>query len=292
MIATKLRVMDLQPRDGVFNTAFDLFLLKEAEQGKFTLGFTKWLPSVVIGSSQSLALDVNLEECRRRGISVVRRFSGGQAVFLDENYIVWTLAGERKIFPNDLDVLREQMCQAVIRALRQINIPAEFFPPDNLVVSNPHIKTLGNSGQVIKRDVIAISASVRYELSESSLRQMLTCLKTNGKSLVDFFEPAKRYLASIKEFTRVSPDLVKELIIKEIATTYGCDSWFSTALSQEDYEEVSQFVNSVIARLEDRPIYVSRGVCYFFLGGRCIVPEISEFLPLNKPSTVLDSTII
>lgn len=287
-----LRVVEFsKPESAVFNTALDQFLLGKAGQGELTLAFTRWLPSVLVGNSQSLALDVDLPECQRRGVSVMRRLSGGQSVYLDDSYIVFTLAGPRALFPASLDALREQLCRAVLCALEPLGVPAEFFPPDNLIISSQR-RTLGNSGQVIKRDAVAVGASLRYDLTHRNLAEMLAVLKTNGKSLTDFFEPAKRALAWLREFTAASQERVKELLVREIAVSYGQKDVRRNNLAAEEVREIRRIsVSLAAARLKDKPGYVARGVCYFYLGGICNVPEVARLLPKSPPSTAADSTI-
>ena len=49
--------------------------------------FYEMTPSVSIGRSQHSALDVDVEACRRNNVALARRNSGGQAVYIDNNYI-------------------------------------------------------------------------------------------------------------------------------------------------------------------------------------------------------------
>lgn len=293
----KCRVLDLPAKDALFNTALDQFLLEKGSEGQINLAFTTWRHSVLVGNSQSVALDVDVKECGERAISVMRRFSGGQAVYLDENYIVFSLAGHRSFFPTGttfLDKLRQQMCQAMLIPLRRIGVPASFFEPDNLVIREPsRIRTIGNSGQVIKRDSVLVQASIRYDLPDSSLREMLAVLKINGKSLKKFFKPAKTALGWVREFANVDIGEIKKALFEEIARSYGCEGYYTDILEQAEIERIEELAAELSAKLPlvDKPTYRARGVCYFYLGGQCIVPEIAHFLPQVKPSTVADSTI-
>jgi lipoate-protein ligase A len=287
------KVLDLPVKGALFNTALDQFLLQKASQGEFSLVFTRWQPSVLIGNSESLALDVDQQECKKRGVSIMRRFSGGQAVYLDENYIVFSLAGPRSCFPSSLDNLRKQLCEAMVGALRRCGIPAVFLGPDNLIVNFPKVRTIGNSGQVIKRDAVLLQASVRYDLTDDSLRQMLRVLKINGQSLSEFFKPAKEALACVKEFANMDIDELKKELAEEILISYQCQSYYYDRLEPEAERKIEELAINLISdmRLEDKPHYEAKGVCYFYLNGRCIIPEIVDFLPYNKPSTHFDSFI-
>lgn len=60
--------------------AFEQLLLERAAEGAPGLAFASWPePVVVLGYGQPVA-DVDLEECRRRGIPVLRRLTGGTGV--------------------------------------------------------------------------------------------------------------------------------------------------------------------------------------------------------------------
>lgn len=289
------RVLDLPERNALYNTALDQLLLEEAAQGRFTIAFTSWLPSILIGNSQSLALDVDMAKCREKGISVMRRFSGGQAVYLDKNYIVFTVAGPRSCFPEDLTKLRQQLCEVVVSGLNRLGVAAVFYEPDNVVIPYKQVKTIGNSAQIIKKDAVAIEASVRYELPVYSLRDMLAVLKINGQSLSRFFTPCRDALAWVRQFTKASRSEVKEALLKEIVHAYRLDRLaVDSDVNQAENVRIDEIVEEMIlrTRLEDKPSYVSRGVCYFYLNGKCIVPELRGLLPFSRPSTVSDSTII
>ena len=170
----KCRFLNLPLRDGFTNTALEQALLEDTEASQeFTIAFTGWKPTVLIGNSQRSSLDVDQRTCKDRGIPIVRRFSGGQAVFIDKNYIVVNVFGPRPLFPISLTELRKDFCKVIIRALDQFGIPVNFYEPDNVVVSSPRIRTLGNSGQVIKAKSIWLQGSIRYELTEESLKEML-----------------------------------------------------------------------------------------------------------------------
>lgn len=81
------RLIPLDVRNGYWNMALDEAILKAVINGKSpnTLRFFKWDPSTVsIGRNQSLFDEVNLDVAREKGFNVVRRITGGGAVFHDK----------------------------------------------------------------------------------------------------------------------------------------------------------------------------------------------------------------
>jgi lipoate-protein ligase A len=81
------RFLPLEVRNGYWNMAIDEAILKAVIKKKSpnTLRLYKWNPSTAsIGRNQSLNDEVDLEFCKREGFNVVRRITGGGAVFHDK----------------------------------------------------------------------------------------------------------------------------------------------------------------------------------------------------------------
>jgi lipoate-protein ligase A len=75
-----------EPQDPALHMALDEVLTREVAAGHRppTLRIWEWsAPAVVIGSFQSLRNEVDTAEARRLGMTVVRRISGGGAMFID-----------------------------------------------------------------------------------------------------------------------------------------------------------------------------------------------------------------
>jgi lipoate-protein ligase A len=75
-----------EPQDPALHMALDEVLAREVAAGRRppTLRIWEWsAPAVVIGSFQSLRNEVDMAEAGRLGMTVVRRVSGGGAMFVD-----------------------------------------------------------------------------------------------------------------------------------------------------------------------------------------------------------------
>jgi lipoate---protein ligase len=75
-----------EPQEPALHMALDDVLAREVAAGRRppTLRIWEWsAPAVVIGSFQSLRNEVDLAEASRLGLTVVRRVSGGGAMFID-----------------------------------------------------------------------------------------------------------------------------------------------------------------------------------------------------------------
>jgi len=81
------RNLPLEVRNGFWNMALDEAILQKAIKNSVpnTLRFYKWKPSTAsIGRNQSLRDEIDIEFAKEKGFNVVRRITGGGAVFHDE----------------------------------------------------------------------------------------------------------------------------------------------------------------------------------------------------------------
>ena len=81
------RFIPLEIRDGYWNMAIDEAIFRFVMKNKSppTLRFYKWKPSTVsIGRNQSLSAEVDVNVAKQKGFNIVRRITGGGAVFHDE----------------------------------------------------------------------------------------------------------------------------------------------------------------------------------------------------------------
>ena len=67
--------------DPYFNLATEEYVLKEIADDSFMLWRNE--PSIIVGKHQNTLAEINLDYVKANGIKVVRRLSGGGAVFHD-----------------------------------------------------------------------------------------------------------------------------------------------------------------------------------------------------------------
>jgi lipoate-protein ligase A len=81
------RILPLEIKNGFWNMALDEAILSLAIKKHVpnTLRFYKWKPSTAsIGRNQSLRDEINIAFAKEKGFNIVRRITGGGAVFHDE----------------------------------------------------------------------------------------------------------------------------------------------------------------------------------------------------------------
>lgn len=114
-----MRVIRGTSADPCFNLAAEEYLLNTAAEDVFML----WqnAPSVIIGRNQNAYAEVNIPFTEQHGIKVVRRLTGGGAVFHDPGNVNFTFITEAPVEPQ-IDFAR--FAAPIIEALAELGIPA------------------------------------------------------------------------------------------------------------------------------------------------------------------------
>ncbi len=122
------RVIDFQRYNAFENMAIDEAIFRETIKNKKppTIRFYGWHPSAVsIGYFQDIKKEVNVENCRTAGVDIVRRLSGGKAVFhcAEVTYAVIACNTEES-FPADILGTYKIISNCIARGLADLGIEA------------------------------------------------------------------------------------------------------------------------------------------------------------------------
>lgn len=129
------RLLVTQPTDGATNMAIDEALWRGRQAGTSppTLRFFAWSPPTVsLGYGQPLDRHVDLQACRALGVGLVRRPTGGSAIYHDGperelTYSVTATAADLAIGSDLLQTYR-WIGAALLRGLQSLGAPAELVP--------------------------------------------------------------------------------------------------------------------------------------------------------------------
>ncbi len=197
------RIIKLETYDAFMNMAIDEAILHERVNEKVpnTLRFYRWKPSAVsIGRFQKLLNEVNVENCSKLGVDVVRRISGGGTVYHDsEGEVTYSVVAKiEDMGSKDITEVYSKIYAAISEALRMIGITADYSPGDakncpNLTVNG---KKISGSAQANKSGIVLQHGTL---LLDVDLPRMFTLLRVPwANSCMQVVNVAKGKITSVK----------------------------------------------------------------------------------------------
>jgi lipoate-protein ligase A len=140
--------------------------------GDPTLRFWRWDPcAATIGRFQDVDAEVDLEYAHLHGIDVVRRMSGGGAVYHDGGgEFVFSLTVPDSILPGGVTEVYSTVLSRVAEALSTFDLKARVKDGNNLMVGDR--KVSGNS-QRRSRGVVQVHGTVLVEADEGAMFSVL-----------------------------------------------------------------------------------------------------------------------
>jgi len=127
------RLLDSGAGPGSYNLALDEAIFRLVREGKSppTVRFYAWSPAAVsVGYFQRWERQIDPDACRRQGIDVYRRITGGRAV-LHRDEITYSVAcaDAGELFGEGLQASYRTVASALAESLRLLGVEAELAPP-------------------------------------------------------------------------------------------------------------------------------------------------------------------
>jgi len=215
------RFISLSINDAYMNMAIDEAILKlrSIKKSPNTLRFYRWNPSAVsIGYFQSVKDEVDLEACKKMGIDVVRRITGGGTVYHDfEGEITYSIIVDEKNpkIPYDIIKSYEVICKGIVIGLKALGLNPEFKPINDIIVNN---KKISGNAQTRKSGVVLQHGTI---LLDSNVQTMFKVLKVSDEKIRD-----KMIKAVEERVTTIKKELGRKPSFKEVeeALKYGFEN--------------------------------------------------------------------
>jgi lipoyl(octanoyl) transferase len=122
------RFLDFQRYNAFENMAIDEAIFRETIKNKKppTIRFYGWRPAAVsIGYFQNIEKEINIEKCRAAGVDIVRRLSGGKAVFHCAEVTYSVIAcNKEESFPADISGTYKIISKCLAHGLAGLGIEA------------------------------------------------------------------------------------------------------------------------------------------------------------------------
>lgn len=213
------RLLETEVRNASANMAVDEAILysRIEERVPNTLRLFRWSPAAVsIGRFQDMWSVVNVEKCITEGVDVVRRITGGGAVYHDsEDEITYSLIISRKDLETE-DVVEAYrcICNGLIETARLLGVKAEYGKGSinrcpNITVED---RKISGSAQANRKGVILQHGTF---LRNVNLRKMFAFLKFPWKK-----ESTNLIEAASKRITSLSDELGRSVSVSQMERAF------------------------------------------------------------------------
>ena len=224
-MGNQFRIIDTGVREGRANIAFDpaLIELRQQERVPDTLRFMRFPPTALIGRHQDLSREVNLEYCAATGVGVVRRVTGGGAIYLDEGQLGWELVFHRaSLGIANLPDLAAAICNAAAKGLRKLGVAAKFRPRNDIEVDG---RKISGTGGFFDGDILIYQGTVLVDMNPAQMVRALNI--PAAKTAKHDLDSAEQRVVTLKELLGDDlPDMetIKAALIEGFSEVLGIDT--------------------------------------------------------------------
>lgn len=220
--------------DPMINLAIEEYILENFGETDSYLLFYVNKPSIIIGRNQNTIEEINTDYVEANNIKVVRRLSGGGAVYHDEQNLNFSFItkDDGESFQNF-----QKFTQPIVDALNKKGVPVELQGRNDLVVDGRKIS--GNAmfstrGRMFSHGTLMLNS----EIEELSRALKVKKVKIESKGI----KSVKSRVANISEFLdeEITMDEFKELILKYVFDVEDLNDVPEYVLTQEDWDNINE----------------------------------------------------
>lgn len=239
-----------ESRNPYYNLALEEYLLKNFSSKETLLLLWQNVPSVIVGRFQNTLAEVNLDFIKKHQIHVVRRISGGGAVYHDLGNLNFTFIAKKP--DKKLDFW--QYTAPMVNALAEIGVQAECSGRNDLTINGKKFsgnaqyhyqgKVMHHGTLLFTSDLDQVEAALHVQKDKfaskgvNSVRSRVTNIKEHLPTPVTLGEFKKIFLTylfagkAVKQYSLTQDEIakVKELMKEKYLTwawNYGSSPAFN-----------------------------------------------------------------
>lgn len=226
-----------------FNLALEEYVFENLTE--FGDIFLLWInePTIVVGKNQNTIEEINLDYIKENNINVVRRMSGGGAVYHDYGNLNYTIISEKG--NKSVSFNFAAFTKPIIQVLDKLGIKAEFSGRNDLTIDGK--KFCGNA-QYMKKNRILHHGSILFNTDLNVLSKALKVSKDKIES--KGVKSVRSRVTNIKEYLKddLSIEDFKQLILDHMIETNKDIKEYK--LTDKDYENIKKIMEEKYATWE------------------------------------------
>ncbi len=168
-------------------------------------------PTVSLGYFENAEEVLDMDAVRSHGVDLVRRLSGGSAVYTDPGQIIYAVVVDSEMVPESPNETFALICGGVIKALDLLGVKADFKPINDVLVNR---RKISGSAQIRKAGVVLQHGTLMVDTNFDAMFDVLKMRKT-GRS--------KDSVTSLAKELGEAPSMerVKHALIEGFSSTFG-----------------------------------------------------------------------
>ena len=223
-----------------YNMAFDEYCLESLSINEPVFYLWQNRPAVIVGFNQEVNTEVNLDYLKENGIDLVRRVTGGGAVYHDLGNLNYTIVGRSE----DLERDYPEYASIMAKALQSLGVPATLSGRNDILVEGR--KVSGFAKRVCKNRLM-VHGTLMYNVDVDVLTKVLN--PSNTKLQSKGIASVRSRVANLCEYLPNIPDIQtfsKQL--EEILSHQYQDTEYQ--LSEEDLANIQLLTDQKFATWE------------------------------------------
>lgn len=233
------RIIPNQTNSAAMNMAYDEACMEAVKEGKVppTIRLYRWKPSAVsIGYFQCLTDEIDLEEVKKNNVQVVRRQTGGGAVYHDyEGEVTYSIIGPQELFPKNVIESYKFICEPILEALKELGMTAEFRPINDILVEG---KKISGNAQTRKEGILLQHGTILLKVDPAT---MFTYLTPDKSKVSDkpFIKSVMSAVTSISDHYRIATEKIEATFRKTFVEKFGAQPGAWTEEEQDRAKELA-----------------------------------------------------
>ena len=224
--------------DPYYNMAFDEYCLESLPIDEPVFYLWQNRPAVIVGFNQEVNTEVNLDYLKANGIALVRRVTGGGAVYHDLGNLNYTIVGRSE----DLERDYPEYASLMMKALQALGVPATLSGRNDILVGER--KVSGFAKRVCKNRLMVhgtLMYDVDLEILTKVLNPSVTKLQSKGIASV------RSRVANLCEYLPEITDI--HMFSKQLGKILSCNDT-EYQLSEKDLANIQRLRDDKFAKWE------------------------------------------